>query len=117
MGALQAAVSALKAAFSDQTIKVNRQMNPLTGFVTYEEWLKDGKLHRDDGPATIERDAKTGVVTCEYWIKDGKQDRTGGPAVIIRDRQTGKVTDEAWFKDGRRIDPVAPATAAPLLQL
>ena len=41
-----------------------------------ERWFKDGKLHREDGPAVIESDGS------EYWHKDGKFHREDGPAVI-----------------------------------
>jgi hypothetical protein len=39
----------------------------------------------------IERDAATGTVTFEEWWKDGKRDRTDGPALIERDAVTGTV--------------------------
>lgn len=41
----------------------------------YEEWrtLPDGKLHRRDGPAVIERDPVTGVVTKATWYASGRE--------------------------------------------
>lgn len=47
--------------------------DPVTGIIIREEWWKDGKEDRDDGPAIIERDAATGAVTREVWWKDGKK--------------------------------------------
>ena len=40
-----------------------------------QEWFKDGKRHREDGPA-IEYEDGT-----EFWFLDGKQHRADGPAV------------------------------------
>ena len=82
-----------------------------TGTVTREAWWKDGKLDRADGPAAIERDAATGTVTGEAWCKDGKLDRADGPAYIERDAATGIVTYEAWYKDGKAIAPPSPVAA------
>lgn len=82
-----------------------RETDPLTGIVTCEEWRKDGKRHRADGPAYIERDAVTGTVTHEEWWTGGKLDRTDGPAFTLRDDQTGTVIREEWYKDGHQIEP------------
>ena len=39
-------------------------------------WYKNGKIHRDDGPAVIHPDGT------QYWLKNGKYHRDDGPAVI-----------------------------------
>ena len=39
--------------------------DPRTGTVTREEYFLNHKLHRDGGPAVIERDPETGIVTWE----------------------------------------------------
>ena len=52
-------------------------------------WYKDGKYHRDDGPAVVMPGDG------EYWYKDGKQHRDGAPAVL---RETG---DKIWMINGR----------------
>jgi hypothetical protein len=41
-----------------------------------EYWYKDGKIHREDGPAYI---SKNGT---KAWYKDGDLHREDGPAVI-----------------------------------
>jgi hypothetical protein len=41
----------------------------------------------------------------QEWRKDGKLDRADGPAIILRDPMTGDVTFEAWRKDGQPIEP------------
>jgi hypothetical protein len=77
---------------------------------SYQEWRKDGKLDRADGPAVIERDRVTGVVIVEQWFKDGKPDRADGPAIILRDPMTGDITFDEWLKNGQKIAP-PPAAA------
>lgn len=42
-------------------------------------WIKDGKLHRDDGPAFID---EFGSHT--EWYKNGKPHRIDGPACEIK---------------------------------
>jgi hypothetical protein len=44
-----------------------------------QRWFKDGKLHREDGPAIIESDGS------EYWYKNGKLHREDGPAIACKD--------------------------------
>jgi len=41
-----------------------------------ERWYKDGKRHREDGPAVIN------TAGLERWYKDGKRHREDGPATI-----------------------------------
>ena len=98
-------MSPLKPTFSSSALnseehRVITERDKPTGTVTHEEWRKDGKLDRADGPAWIVRDKATGV-TYEEWWKDGKLDRADGPAWIVRDKATGTVTREAWWKDGK----------------
>ena len=42
-----------------------------TGEVTWEEWWREGKLHREDGPAVIEHNVATGAATSEEWWLNG----------------------------------------------
>ena len=42
-----------------------------TGVVTREEYRVERKLHRQNGPASIERDHRTGVVVREAYLGDG----------------------------------------------
>jgi hypothetical protein len=54
--------------------------------VTIEDWYKDGKLHRDDGPATVISDGY------KAWYWKGFFHRTNGPARIW-----GDGTKEWWI--------------------
>jgi hypothetical protein len=58
----------------------------------------------------IKRDPVTGVITREQWWKDGKLDRINGPAFIVRNAATGAVTDNQWWRDGERITPPVPTS-------
>jgi hypothetical protein len=57
-----------------------------------------GKLHRENGPARIERDRKSDVVVREAYVRNGEpyRDPAEGPAVIWRDRKSGAVIGEAY---------------------
>lgn len=50
-----------------------------------KEWFKNGKKHREDGPAVIYNDGQQ-----EWWF-DGKLHREDGPAVI------NKKGEKGWF--------------------
>ena len=54
-----------------------------------QAWRKDGKLHREDGPAVIYTDG------AQVWYKDGKRHREGGPAVIDTNG------DQVWYVNDR----------------
>ena len=85
---------------------INRKRDEQTGIVTYESWWgENGKRHRTDGPAAIQRDPTTGTVTREAWFEDGRRHRTDGPAVIERDATAGIVTREEWWRDDKQIEP------------
>jgi hypothetical protein len=81
-----------------------------------ELWYRDGKLHRDDGPAVVFTDG------CQEWYRHGKLHREGGPAVdyksghkeYYRDgklhRDDGPAIVRAdgtqeWWRDGKRQPP------------
>ena len=63
------------------------------GCVEYDDgdkcWFKEGKLHRDDGPA-IERDNGD-----KEWCKEGKLHREDGPAIEFADGS------KEWYKEGK----------------
>ena len=69
-----------------------------TGIVEFpngsKEWYKDGKRHREDGPAIESRHGG------EHWYKDGKRHRIDGPAI---ENSNGS---RSWYRDGylHRID-------------
>ena len=50
-----------------------------------QQWYKDGKKHREDGPAVIYTDGD------QYWYKDDKLHHEDGPAVIYSDG------DQFWY--------------------
>ena len=68
-------------------------------------WYKDGKFHREDGPAYIKPDGS------QYWFANGKRHREDGPAIIYPDGtqewyiNNKDITDDIinWAKD-RNID-------------
>lgn len=60
-------------------------------------WYKDGKLHRENGPAWIEYD-ENGKVIEERWYQMGRLHREDGPA-IIKYFLNEKVKNEVWYKD------------------
>jgi len=110
-------MAALQNAFSSSApIREKREIitdsDAATGIVTYEEWRKNGKWDRADGPACIRRDAATGTVTKELWYSDDRLDRADGPAFIERGAATGIVTYEAWWKDGKQFEPSTAQRAA-----
>ncbi len=78
-----------------------------------KQWLLDGKVHREDGPAAIRADGT------QIWALYGKRQRKdGGPAVILADgskfwyrddlihRDDGPAVeyangDKVWYRDGK----------------
>jgi hypothetical protein len=92
--------------------EVLTEIDPQTGTVIYEQWYKDGKRDRSDGPAYIVRDATTGTVIGEAWYENGKLHRIDGPTNIERDAKTGIVTDEIWWKDNKQFTPSPEVRAA-----
>jgi hypothetical protein len=81
-----------------KTIKVNNCLevpNNFTGIVEYlygtKEWFKEGKLHREDGPA-IEHE--NGLK--EWWVEDILH-RTDGPAVEYPNGS------KEWWIEGKQI--------------
>ncbi len=56
-----------------------------------QAWWKDGKLHREDGPAVIWPDGT------QMWYKDGEFHREDGPAIVYSDGR------QFWYKNGKNI--------------
>jgi antitoxin component YwqK of YwqJK toxin-antitoxin module len=65
--------------------------------IAREWWYRRGKRHRVDGPAWIEY--KNGQITREYWYRDGKPHRVDGPAEI--DYRNGQIFVECWYRYGK----------------
>lgn len=59
-----------------------------------EVYFLDNVIHREDGPAMIEKDGSA------HWFRHGDRHREGGPAVIMANG------NEYWFHNGvtHRID-------------
>ncbi len=55
--------------------------------VRHKSWYRDGKLHREDGPAMIKYE--NGEKIEKHWCYNGVHHRDGGPAAI-------------WYKDGQK---------------
>lgn len=61
-------------------------------------WYRAGKLHGQNGmPARYTSSPITGEIVCEEWFRDGKRDRDDGPA-IIEYWLDGTVRREEWRK-------------------
>lgn len=63
-----------------------------------EEYYRDGRLHRKDGPALVWRYANGSMV--ERYYRDGKLHREDGPAFV--QRWADGTTTEEYFRDNRR---------------
>jgi len=67
--------------------------------IEYEAWVKNGKLHRIDGPAVI-RYLENGQLQNISWHINRKFHRIGAPAAIsyFKNRQ---IRNEVWYKNGQ----------------
>lgn len=64
-----------------------------------EEWVKNGKLHRENGPAYLEW-YDNGQIAGEGWYKNGKCHRENGPS-YKQWHKNGQIWIEKWCKNGR----------------
>jgi len=98
-----------KAYYSDKEMKIrHRADGPAVEYKNGDEqWYRDGKLHREDGPAKVSTDqyrvdgpAVEHINGSKYWYLNGKLHRTDGPAVEYSNG------DKAWYLNGRlhRVD-------------
>jgi len=90
-----------------ETYTVTIRHDRATNVVVSERWEKDGREHRDHGPALISRDAVTGMITDEKWLRQGQLHREEGPADILR-KPDGRVYYSAWYRDGEKIPALRP---------
>ena len=65
------------------------------GYARIEQWLREGRLHRDDGPAYLETRADGSQSM--GWYRDGMLYRVDGPAWI--DLQSDGTRSERWYLD------------------
>ncbi len=66
-----------------------------------EMWYQYNKLHRDDGPAIRKFDDAGTYLKEEHWHKHGLVHRADGPAAIHYEPD-GSVKTEFWYLDGQR---------------
>ena len=86
-------------------------VDPNTGFVFSEIYLRNGVLHREDGPARITRNTDEGRII-EEWYYDGKRHREdGGPAVVVRFMPHEEVTVRQYFRHDKPFSPPHPELA------
>jgi len=96
-------------------IRESIKNGPVTDSKGTTRWYKNGKLHRDDGPAIINGiKMENGIETIQvehngparilasgtqYWYQNGKCHREDGPAIINVDGS------EEYFINGIKFDP------------
>jgi hypothetical protein len=89
------------------------ERDPETGRVTRAEYRVHNRLHREGGPARIERaNPQRDWMTLEEFRQNGllRRDPANGPAVIERDPKTGAVVREEFWLKGKRVPgPQHPA--------
>lgn len=65
----------------------------------YDTWYKNGEIHRDDGPALIEKvEILSYKTNLEAWYQNGKLHREDGPAQISSDEDDELL--QKWYADG-----------------
>jgi len=62
---------------------------------------RNGRLHRDDGPAIVYPDGK------QYWYRNGRLHRDDGPAVVHPDGR------QEWYRNGEFHRDDGPAIVYP----
>lgn len=88
--------------------KIHREGGPASstwdeaGVLISEAWYQNGRWHRSpwDGPASWSLDAKKGVILQEGYYWEGRPHRIDGPALISRSVRTGLVVREEWVVHG-----------------
>lgn len=83
-----------------------KSVDPETGFVYEEQYLKNGELHRENGPARITRNLfENGHYSlCEEWWLEGHEGRLGeGPVFTLRDMPHDTMRSRMYLRNGERI--------------
>lgn len=75
--------------------KMHREDGPAWITDEFLRWYKHGDLHREDGPALIWR-----KLTREEWYQNDKLHREDGPALVHLAR---KISD--WYINGEKLTP------------
>ncbi len=71
--------------------KLHKDDGPASVDENYQIWYKNGKIHRQGGPALIHNNGKYGY---EEWVVNGKRHRLDGPAVTYKSGDK-----EYWIND------------------
>lgn len=79
------------AHWYDKDGRLHRDNGPAHDSIWVRAWYKHGKRHRDDGPAI---DVTHGA---KEWFRDDKRHRTDGPAIDYADG----FFDQYWVNDRR----------------
>jgi len=77
----------------------SQKMDLDSGVVLEEKHERDGRLHRENGPALVRRHAGTGRVLLESYYNDGRLHRDYGPA-LIGYYLSGAIQAEEWYHHG-----------------
>lgn len=77
--------------------KLHRDDGPAIDGENEKIWYRDGSLHRDNGPA-IERSGE------KHWYKNGKKHRLDGPAIENFEYKCWYVNDKLHREDGPAIE-------------
>lgn len=85
-----------------ETYTVTIWHDKATNIVVRERWEKDGKEHREHGPALVSRDPITGMIVEEKWLRHGHLHREDGPSDILR-KPDGRIYYSAWYRNGEKI--------------
>jgi len=98
----------VKALLPDDTVKwrnkegkLHREDGPAKEYPTQQRWYRNGHLHRDDGPAIVEADGT------REWYRNGRLHRDDGPAVEHPDGF------KAWYRRGKLHREDGPAREGP----
>jgi hypothetical protein len=82
--------------------KLHREDGPAVEYLDGTKyWYKEGKLHRDDGPANEYSDGT------KIWLKEGELHRLDGPAMEFPNGE------KIWYKEGKRHCLDGPAKELP----
>lgn len=77
--------------------------NAESGIAVRQVWMLHAQSHRDgDKPAEIIRNSDTGVITEEHFAQNNLWHRENGPAVIRRDPVSGEICDTIFYLHGNR---------------
>lgn len=90
---------------NSDTYEYAKEVDPETGFVYAERYLKNGILHREDGPAEISRHPASKTPgeyeQIEEWYIEGVRMRLDdGPAIIKRYMPHDRISYRGYFVGG-----------------